>query len=172
MLAAILFYAVLFLTLVVLPALLILCFLLFVDNERRLWKRVGPTVTPALKRFIERPSVRKVRERFPRIVSFVGRRLNPRDPWGLPATIATFVIVLGLWFFAGVIQDLVGKDPLVVLDIRLHNSVPLFRSDRALTRQQAARRDTDPRHRRHRPTLCDSQSNDWTRASHGRLDRG
>ncbi len=128
MLAAILFYAVLFLTLVVLPALLILCFLLFVDNERRLWKRVGPTVTPALKRFIERPSVRKVRERFPRIVSFVGRRLNPRDPWGLPATIATFVIVLGLWFFAGVIQDLVGKDPLVVLDIRLHNSVPLFRS--------------------------------------------
>ena len=128
MLAAVLFYSVLFITLVVLPALLILGFLLFVDHERRLWKRVGPTVTPALKRFIERPSVRKVRERFPGIVSFVGRRLNPRDPWGLPATIATMVIVLGLWFFAGVIQDLVGKDPLAVLDIRLHNSVPLFRS--------------------------------------------
>jgi membrane-associated phospholipid phosphatase len=38
------------------------------------------------------------------------------------------VIVVGLWFFAGIIQDLVGKDPLVLLDVRLHNSVPLFRS--------------------------------------------
>src|SRR5260370_25008420 len=101
MLAAVLFYAVLFGTLVVLPALLILVFLLFVDHERRLWKRVGPTVTPALKRFIDRPSVRQVRDRFPSIVSFVGRSLGPRDPLRLSATIATFVSVIALSLFAG-----------------------------------------------------------------------
>ena len=34
----------------------------------------------------------------------------------------------GLWFFLGVLQDIVAKDPLVILDIRLHNAVPLFRT--------------------------------------------
>jgi hypothetical protein len=35
---------------------------------------------------------------------------------------------LELAFFLGVLQDIVAKDPLVILDIRLHNSVPLFRT--------------------------------------------
>ncbi|MEO7938023.1 MAG: LssY C-terminal domain-containing protein, partial [Burkholderiaceae bacterium] len=34
----------------------------------------------------------------------------------------------GLWFFLGVLQDIVAKDPLVTLDTRLHNCVPLFRT--------------------------------------------
>ena len=118
----------LFLVLVVLPALLILVFLLFVDHERRLWKRVSPRVAPALKKFWERPSVQKLRDRYPRTVSLVGRRLDPHDPWGLPATTAAVVIAAGVWFLAGILQDLTGRDPLVLLDVRLHNSVPLFRS--------------------------------------------
>ena len=128
MLAAVLFYSLLFLTLVVLPALLILVFLLFVDHERRFWKHISPRVAPAVKRFWARPAVRKLRERYPGTVSFIGRRLDRHDPWGLAATTTTFVIGSGLWFFAGIIQDLVGKDPLILLDVRLHNSVPLFRS--------------------------------------------
>jgi membrane-associated phospholipid phosphatase len=128
MLAAVLFYTFLFVALVILPALVILLFLLFVDHERRLWKRVGPVVGPVAKGLWHHPSAEKLRHRYPRLVSFIGRRLNPRDPWGLPATITTVVIVCGLGFFGGILQDLIGKDPLVVLDLRLHNSVPLFRS--------------------------------------------
>ncbi|GAC1395336.1 MAG: hypothetical protein NVSMB68_12370 [Thermoanaerobaculia bacterium] len=46
MLAAVIFYAVLFVALIILPALLILLFLLFVDHEQQLWKRMGPVVGP------------------------------------------------------------------------------------------------------------------------------
>ena len=128
MLAAVLFYSFLFLALVVLPALLILTFLLFIDHERRFWKRVSPKVGPAAKRFWARPGVQRIRERYPRTLSFLGRRLDPHDPWGLTATTATVVVLLGLWFFAGLVREMVGKDPLALLDVRLHNSVPLFRS--------------------------------------------
>jgi len=128
MLAAVLFYALLFVVLVILPALLVLLFLLFVGHEQRLWRRVGPVVEPVAKRLWHRPSIQRLLHRYPRIVSFIGRRLDPHDPWGLPATIATFVILVGLGFFASILRDLIGKDPLVVLDVHLHNSMPLFRS--------------------------------------------
>ena len=128
MLAAVVFYFTLFLTIVVLPALLILIFLLFIDHERRLWQRINPAVTPIAKRLWNHPAARRLRERYPRTVVFVARRLDPNDPWGLPATIAAAVILAGMWFFGGLIQDLVGKDPLVTLDVRLHNSVPLVRT--------------------------------------------
>ena len=128
MLAAVVFYFTLFLTIVVLPAFLILIVLLFIDHERRLWRRISPAVTPSAKRLWDRPAVRRLRDRYPRTVTFVARRFDVHDPWGLPATIAAVGIVAGAWFFGGVIQDLVGKDPLVTLDVRLHNSVPLVRS--------------------------------------------
>jgi len=128
MLAAVVFYFTLFLTIVVLPALLILIFLLFIDHEHLLWRRIGPAVTPSAKRLWDQPAVRRLREQYPRTVTFVARRLDPNDPWGLPATIAAAVILAGMWFFGGLIQDLIGKDPLVTLDVRLHNSVPLVRT--------------------------------------------
>ena len=64
----------------------------------------------------------------PRLLAFLGRRLHPRDPWGLRATAAGLVVLVGIWFFLGVLEDLVGKDPLVTIDLRLHNTVPLIRS--------------------------------------------
>src|SRR5512140_224542 len=64
----------------------------------------------------------------PRLLAFLGRRLHPRDPWGLRATAVGLVVLVGLWFFFGVLEDLVGKDPLVTIDLRLHNPVPLLRS--------------------------------------------
>ena len=128
MLASVLFYSILFFTLVVLPALVILLFLIFVDQERRLWRRFGPVIRPDAASVLARPFIRKLRERYPRTVTFIARRFVPRDPWGLPATVAAIAIFAGVWFFVGIVQDLVGKDLLVTLDVRLHNSVPLFRS--------------------------------------------
>ena len=63
MLAAVVFYFTLFLTIVVLPALLILIFLLFIDHERRLWQRINPAVTPIAKRLWNHPAARRLRER-------------------------------------------------------------------------------------------------------------
>ncbi len=128
MLSAIIFYTFLFLALIVVPAGLILIVLLFLDHERRLWQSVTAVIAP-LNKMLEQGFVNlRLRQRFPRTADFLTRRLNTHDPWGLPATIAGFGIFIGLWFFLGVLQDIVAKDPLVILNVRLHNVVPLFRT--------------------------------------------
>src|SRR5665647_1972627 len=128
MLPALIFYTFLFMALVVFPAVLILVVLLFLEHERRFWKRVTPVIGPISAMMGRWPVILDLRNRFPRTARFLGRRLDPHDPWGLPGTIASIGILLGLWFFLGVLQDIVAKDPLVILNIRLHNTVPLFRT--------------------------------------------
>src|SRR5260370_14773149 len=128
MLSAIIFYTFLFLALVVVPAGLILVVLLFLEHERRLWQSVTPVIGHIGAMVAQRPAIFALRKRFPRTAYFLGRRLNSHDPWGLPATVAGLGILFGLWFFLGVLQDIVAKDPLVTLDIRLHTAVPLFRT--------------------------------------------
>lgn len=128
MLSAILFYTALFLVLVVVPAGLILVVLLFLDHEHRLWQRVRSVTAPIGVMMARQSNQLGLRQRFPRTAYFLTRRLDPHAPWGLPATIAGLGIFFGLWFFLGVLEDIVTKDPLVTLNIRLHNTVPLFRS--------------------------------------------
>lgn len=128
MLSALIFYTFLFLVLVVTPAALILVVLLFLDHERRLWQRVRPVIGSFGGMIAQRPVILGLRKRFPRTAGFLGRRLDTHGPWGLPATVAGMGILLGLWFFLGVLQDVVARDPLVILDLRLHNAVPLFRT--------------------------------------------
>ena len=128
MLSALFFYAFLFLTLVVVPAGLILVVLLVLEHKRRLWQRVTPLIKYLGAMMAQWPVIINLRKRFPRIARFLVRRINPYDPWGLPGTVASIGILVGLWFFLGVLQDIVAKDPLVILNIRLHNTVPLFRS--------------------------------------------
>lgn len=127
MLSAISFYTFLFLALVVVPASLILAVLVFLDHEQRAWR--GGKAIRRHGKIVERwPVIAHLTKRFPIICGFVGRRLDPGKAWGLSATIAFFFILLGTWFLLAVVQDIVAKDPLVVLDIRLHNAVPLFRT--------------------------------------------
>ena len=126
--SAIIFYTLLFFALLVIPAGLILVALLFLDHERQLWRRMTSVAGPIGRMMARNPKVVAIGNRFPRLAGFLAHRLNPRDPWGLPATIAGGVMFFGLWFFLGVLQDLVAKDPLVLLDLRLHNAVPLFRT--------------------------------------------
>jgi membrane-associated phospholipid phosphatase len=128
MLSALIFYPVLFVLLVVFPAGLILVVLLFLDHERRFWQRATSFKGPLSAMLRQRPFIVGFERRFPRTTAFVDHRLDRRDPWGLPATVTALGAMLGLWFFLGVLQDIVAKDPLVTLDIRLHNLVPLFRA--------------------------------------------
>lgn len=128
MLPALFFYTFLFMALVVFPAGLILVVLLFLEHERQFWKRVKPVIEPIGAMMGRWTVIRNLRNRFPRFAGFLGRRFDLHDPWGLPGTFAGIGILLGLWFFLGVLQDIVANDPLVILNIRLHNTVPLFRT--------------------------------------------
>ena len=128
MLSAVVFYSVLFSGLFLLPAALIFLLLSFIDHEHRLWDRFEMFADPLANRFIRARWVMLLRGRCPHLVAFVVRRFDPRDPWGLRATISLGFLLLGAHFLREVVRELVGKDPLMTLDLRLHNSVPLVRS--------------------------------------------
>jgi membrane-associated phospholipid phosphatase len=133
MLSSLIFYGFLFLALIVLPAGLILVVLLFLEHRRQLWQGLAPVSHIIGRQWSQRSFARDLGTRFPRTAQFATRRLDADSPWGLSWTLAGIGILAGLWFFLGVMEDLTAKDPLVVLDIRLHNVVALFRTP-ALTR--------------------------------------
>ena len=128
MLAAVLFYTCLFLVLVGIPCVLLGSLLLLLEHERTWWPRVRSVASPIVASVQASWPIRTLSHRHPRLAAFVARRLDRGTPWGLPATVAELFVILGLWLFLGVVQDLVARDPLVVIDLRLHNSVPLFRT--------------------------------------------
>jgi membrane-associated phospholipid phosphatase len=128
MTSAFIFYTILFLVLIALPAGMVLVALLFFEHERLLWNRMTPLIGPLGGMLARSPRVVSIRSRFPRTTEFLIRRLDAHNPWGLPAAFAGIAMFAGLWFFLGVVQDIVAKDPLVILDLRLHNAVPLFRT--------------------------------------------
>src|SRR6266851_4137320 len=128
MLAAVLFYSILFLTIVVVPASVILVALLLLDHRHRIWRfmtRLSEAIEPRLAGV---PVVKRVRARYPRIATLLAHRFDSRHAWGLPATIAGIGMLAGLWLFLGLLLDIAMKDPIVILDVRLHNIVPLFRT--------------------------------------------
>ena len=128
MLSAIGFYLFLFFALVIVPATMILAVLLLLDRERLAWRRGLLTLSRIGSRAARWLIALGLEKRFPRSTELMGRRFDPGTPWGLHATVAGLFILLGLWFFLSVLQDIVAKDPLVILDLRLHNAVPLFRT--------------------------------------------
>jgi membrane-associated phospholipid phosphatase len=128
MLAPIFFYSILFLALVAVPSLLIGGVLLAIEHEHTWWMHLRPMAAPVLGRIGSSRFLRTFTQRHQRLATFIARRLDRQTPWGLSATIAGVFVILGLWIFFGVLQDLIARDPLVILDLRLHNSVPLFRT--------------------------------------------
>src|SRR5712692_2135720 len=128
MLAAVLFYSILFLAVVVAPASAILFVLLLLDHRHQVWRfmtRLSEVMGSSLAGV---PVLERVRARYPRIAMFLGHRFDSRNAWGLPATVAGVGVLFGLWLFLGLLLDIAVKDPIVILDVRLHNIVPLFRT--------------------------------------------
>jgi undecaprenyl-diphosphatase len=128
MLAAVLFYSILFLAVVVVPASAILVALLLLDHRHQVWRFMTRLSGVMGSRLAALPVLQRARARHPLLATFLGHRFDSRHAWGLPATIAGIGVLLGLWFFLGLLLDIAMKDPIVVLDVRLHNIVPLFRT--------------------------------------------
>ena len=56
------------------------------------------------------------RERFAPQIKFLQNRLSPRGYLGLHLTLGMLAIVLGCWWFGGIVEDLLTNDPLVQID--------------------------------------------------------
>jgi undecaprenyl-diphosphatase len=106
---------------------------------------VEPRIRPTLVRLSLRPFVVALRRHGGRALDFVLGRFDPRKAWGLSVTLAIAAALVGAGLFLGVLEELLALDPLVTVDLRLHNSLVLVRSARltaffiAVTQTAAAR---------------------------------
>lgn len=67
--------------------------------------------------------VRRARSRFPRAAGWVGRRIDPFERRGLPATVATAVLVASTWTFLGITEDVASRTELAHVDPGVHSWV-------------------------------------------------
>jgi membrane-associated phospholipid phosphatase len=57
-----------------------------------------------------------LQRRFPRQFSFVQARLSTEGLFGLHFTIGAVVLIGAAWLFGGIVEDLITRDPLVLVD--------------------------------------------------------
>ena len=57
-----------------------------------------------------------LQHRFRREFSFLQVRLSPEGLFGLHFTLGTAVLVVAAWLFAGIAEDLITSDPLILMD--------------------------------------------------------
>jgi len=74
------------------------------------------------------PEIRKIVARHPRFVAFVRSRISIDEKFGLYLTVGFFVTAVFLFFFLAALEDLLFQDPLIRADLRIINSLQLFRS--------------------------------------------
>jgi membrane protein DedA with SNARE-associated domain/membrane-associated phospholipid phosphatase len=67
-------------------------------------------------------------EKHSRSLSFVRARFDPTLFSGMSLTILSLAFVYVLALFAGIVEDVLTSDPIVALDIRMANIIPLFRT--------------------------------------------
>lgn len=66
-----------------------------------------------------KPWVMALQKRFAPQLSFLRDRLTPGGYLGLHLTVGSFVIILACWWFGGIAEDVITKDPLVQIDQQL-----------------------------------------------------
>ncbi len=65
------------------------------------------------------PWIQSLRERFAPQLVFLKNRLTPGGYLGLHLTVGSLVIILACWWFGGIAEDLLDKDPLIQIDQKL-----------------------------------------------------
>jgi len=112
----------------ILLLLIILILSLVVRQARPLFRFTGSIARSVGRALAENPDVRDLVERYPRLFSFLSRRLDRERFSGLTLTILSLCFLITLVQFLGVVQSLLAADPIVAADLRLANLFSTFRT--------------------------------------------
>ncbi len=74
------------------------------------------------------PEVERLITTHPRAWQFLVGRFDRTEPFGLRLTIGVAISSFFLFFFFGVVEDLISRDPLVEADLRIVSLVQMFRA--------------------------------------------
>ena len=76
---------------------------------------------------VANPDIKRIIEKYPRFFNFLGKRLTRQNFYGLPLTILTIIFIYALFYFLGIIEDILTTDTIAQADIRLENLLYTFR---------------------------------------------
>lgn len=85
------------------------------------------------KGIVENQNVKKYVKKHKKFFSFLQRRLDKNNFYGLPLTLLTIALIYALGMFGGIVEDIINSDSIVTADVRLENLIAVFRST-ALTK--------------------------------------
>ncbi|OGF39762.1 hypothetical protein A2477_04245 [Candidatus Falkowbacteria bacterium RIFOXYC2_FULL_47_12] len=68
-------------------------------------------------------------EKHPRLFYFVKKRLTPDERFGLYTTIGVAFIIVFLFFFFNVLLDVIGREAITQVDVRIINVLQIFRNN-------------------------------------------
>jgi membrane-associated phospholipid phosphatase len=97
------------------------------DREKmlRLIRSASRSIVTAIRR---NPCVVRHYAAHPAIWRFVARRFSPGEPFGLRVTIGAVTSFLFLYLFLAIVEDLIFKDPMVDVDLRVMSLLQIFRA--------------------------------------------
>jgi len=72
------------------------------------------------------PEIKKVMARYPRFFSFVKKRITPNEQFGLHLTLGMVSSAIFIFLFFGVLQDVIGREPMIEADLRIINLIQIF----------------------------------------------
>lgn len=105
----------------------------FLRNGRRLVSFLGSVVNSAGRAIAANEEVERLVARHPRLWGFLAARLRTKEFTGLPLTLFGVAFGYVLLLFLGVAEDLLTRDPIVALDVRLENLLQSLRDDTLVT---------------------------------------
>lgn len=73
------------------------------------------------------PEVQKIAGRHPKAVKFIKHRLTPDEEFGLHLTIGVIITAIFVFFFFSILQDLIGREPLIQADLRIISFLQILR---------------------------------------------
>ena len=74
------------------------------------------------------PELQKVVARYPRFFGFFKKRLTPDERFGLHLTVGALITIIFIFIFFGVVQDVIGREPLIAADLRIINLIQIFQT--------------------------------------------
>jgi undecaprenyl-diphosphatase len=77
---------------------------------------------------VDNPNIKKYVAKHKKFFSFLKRRFDKNNFYGLPLTLLTIALIYALGMFGGIVEDVINSDSIVTADIRLENLIAVFRS--------------------------------------------
>jgi membrane-associated phospholipid phosphatase len=95
---------------------------------KKVIKFLKSIIISASKGIYNDPEMQKLMKRCPRFFRFLERRFTRDEERGLYLTVGSVITGIFIYFFLGIVKDIIGQDLIIQADLRIVNLVQIFRT--------------------------------------------